>query len=120
MKVQARLVLVVVLGVVAALAAVVPEAAAVPQQTAYPGGRWEPPAASYGEVDVRTMLTMPDGTQLETTVGYPADPATGQQAPGKFPVIFQHSPYTDVPNPFFVTRGYIFANVRPRGTGDSG
>jgi predicted acyl esterase len=110
-----------VLALLAALSVlVIPGARAVPQQTQYPGGRWEPPPATYGEVDERSMLTMPDGTQLETTVGYPTDLSTGQRAAGPFPVIFQHSPYTDVPDPFFVQRGYIFANVRPRGTGDSG
>jgi len=94
-------------------------AVAVPHQTSYPGGRWEPPPASYGEVDVHTMVTMPDGTQLEAEIGYPADLNTGQIASGRFPVVFQHSPYTDVPDSFFVTRGFIFANVRPRGTGTS-
>jgi len=87
--------------------------------TSYPGGRWEPGAARFGQTTVSTWLTLDDGVRLRVTAGYPTDLATGQRAAGSFPVILQHSPYTDTPVGFFVERGYIFVNVRARGTGSS-
>ncbi len=117
--------LVATLGAVAAVMIVVlaasdstPDQTSEPQ-TPYPGGTWEPPPPEYGELDVDTTVTMPDGTELAATIGYPADPETGARADGPFPVVFQHSPYTNMPNSYFVERGYIWANVRPRGTGAS-
>jgi len=91
----------------------------VADPTGYPGGTWSPPPASFGEVDISTWLTLPDGVRLHATIGYPADRTTGERAPGTFPVILQHSPYTDTPVAYFVERGYIFVNVRARGTGQS-
>jgi predicted acyl esterase len=64
-------------------------------------------------------ITMDDGVILFANVGYPTDPATGQRAAGKFPVLLTQNPYvgpTQQPDPFFVTRGYIFASVTVRGT----
>ena len=87
--------------------------------TPYPGGHWAPNAATFGETDTSTWLTMEDGVKLSVTIGYPSDLATGGRAVGKFPVILQHSPYTDTPVKYFVERGYIFVNVRPRGSGAS-
>jgi predicted acyl esterase len=63
---------------------------------------------------------MDDGVKLRVTIGYPTDLSSGQRAAGKFPVILQHSPYTDTPVTHFVEHGYIFVNVRARGTGSSG
>ena len=96
-----------------------PAAGLEAQPTPYPGGRWQPPAATFGEIDVSTWLTLSDGVKLSATIGYPSDPATGERAQGEFPVILQHSPYTDTPVRYFVERGYIFVNVRARGTGAS-
>ena len=87
--------------------------------TPYPGGHWQPEPATYGETDATTWLKMDDGVKLHVTIGYPADIATGQRASGTFPVILQHSPYTDTPVKYFIERGYIFVNVRARGTGAS-
>ena len=87
--------------------------------TAYPGGRWQPAPATYGTAEQTTWVKMQDGVALFATIAYPADPATGARATGPFPVILRHSPYTDEPVSYFVERGYIFANVRPRGTGRS-
>jgi predicted acyl esterase len=83
------------------------------------GPQWRLPDASYGVVAEDVTLTMPDGVKLSATVGWPAHRTTGERATGPFPVIFQHSPYTSVPDDFFVQRGYIWVNVRPRGTGES-
>jgi uncharacterized protein len=105
---------------VAAVAVTPDEAVPVgAQPTPYPGGRWAPGAAAFGETDVSTWLTLEDGVRLSVTIGYPADLASGARAAGKFPVIFQHSAYTDIPVKYFVEQGYIFVNVRPRGTGES-
>jgi predicted acyl esterase len=88
--------------------------------TAYPGGTWDPGPANYGEIDVTTELRMEDGVLLRVTIGYPAVLGSGERAPGSFPVILQHSPYTDTPVRYLVEHGYIFVNVRARGTGASG
>jgi predicted acyl esterase len=64
-------------------------------------------------------VTMDDGVTLFANVGYPTDMATGQRAAGNFPVILTQNPYvgpTQQADPFFVTRGYIFASVTVRGT----
>jgi len=94
-------------------------------QTAYPGGRWEPGPARYGAavVDGGTITT-DDGIALETSIAYPTDKATGQRAPGRFPVLIEHTPYVQLGGPirpltFFSEHGYIYAVVRPRGTGKS-
>jgi uncharacterized protein len=90
------------------------------QPTPYPGGIWAPGATAFGETDANTWLTMEDGVKLSVTIGYPADLTSGMRAAGTFPVILQHSPYTDTPVKYFVEHGYIFVNVRARGTGASG
>jgi predicted acyl esterase len=96
------------------------QAIAEPMKTTpYPGGHWQPGPATFAEIVVSTWLPMDDGVELRVTVGYPADQATGSRAPGNFPVILQHSPYTDTPVRYFVEHGYIFVNVRARGTGES-
>ncbi len=89
--------------------------------TPWPGGRWEPGSARYGTTIVSNVpVRMDDGVTLTATVAYPADPATGRRAAGRFPVILQQTPYTDDVNSFFVPYGYIFATVRSRGAGTSG
>lgn len=96
-------------------------AAAVSEKeaTPYPGGRWQPGPAAYGYTTVATTVTMNDGAELNATVGYPTDLASGDRAGGTFPVILRHHPYDDSIEPYLVEHGYIFANVRPRGTGMS-
>jgi uncharacterized protein len=67
-------------------------------------------------------ITMNDGVILYANVGYPTDPATGQRAPGRFPVLLTQNPYagpSEQPDPFYVDRGYIFVSVDVRGTLDS-
>jgi predicted acyl esterase len=94
--------------------------------TPYPGGLWEPGPANFGSVVVNDMpVTMDDGVVLMASISYPTDLASGERAPGKFPVIIEFTPYVSlgrpvVPNAFFTEHGYIYAIVRPCGTGTSG
>jgi len=113
-------VLVVAFGVLAIGMAPAEAAADAKEATPYPGGQWEPGPAAFGETDASTWLTMDDGVKLHVTIGYPSDLSSGKRAAGTFPVILQHSPYTDTPVAHFVKHGYIFVNVRARGTGSSG
>ena len=93
--------------------------------TAYPGGRWQPPPARYAAGAAHdTSVTLADGTRLAATVAYPIDTGSGARAAGPFPVIVEFTPYLRLGQsvgiiPFFVERGYIYAVVRPRGTGGS-
>ena len=91
--------------------------------TPWPGGVWQPDAASYGMSVVSNVpIKMNDGVTLFANIGYPTDPATGQRAPGRYPVMLTQNPYvgpTRNPDPFFVARGYIYASVTVRGTLDS-
>ena len=90
-------------------------------KTPWPGGTWQPEPATYQVSQVANVpVTMDDGVRLDATIDYPADPATGHRAAGKFPVLLQFTPYTDEPDSYFVQRGYIAVNVRQRGTGSSG
>ena len=107
---------------VMACAIATPEAWA---QTLYPGGTWEPGPARYGTTapDSVTVL-MSDGIVLHAQVSYPSDPATGARASGDFPVIIELTPYPRLRAPlspiaFLTERGYIYAVVRPRGSGGS-
>ncbi|HEX6240038.1 MAG TPA: CocE/NonD family hydrolase, partial [Polyangiales bacterium] len=98
-------------------------------KTAYPGGRWSPPAPSYGVIKQTVQVTMSDGVVLTGDVSYPSDLKSGQRVNDKFPVLLSQNPYNialggvPVVNPFsgdyFVQRGYIFALVDVRGTGRS-
>ncbi len=94
-------------------------------RTAYPGGRWQPPPASYAAGAANdTTIALADGTRLAATVAYPVDTASGARATGPFPVIVEFTPYLRLGQPvgvipYFVERGYIHAVVRPRGTGGS-
>jgi predicted acyl esterase len=90
-----------------------------PASTAYPGGRWEPGPARYGSTVAATRLTLRDGTTLEANVAYPTNLRTGQRAGGRFPVILRLNPYASAPDTYYTEHGYIFLNVRPRGTGTS-
>ena len=90
--------------------------------TPWPGGFYVPPAPSYAMTVVSDIpVTMDDGVVLFANVGYPADLKTGQRASGTFPVLVTQNPYAggDRPDSFFVSRGYLFANVDVRGTGRS-
>ncbi len=94
-------------------------------ETEYPGRIWEPSKARYvATVDEEVSITLSDGTVLVGAVAYPTDPATGDRAEGEFPVIVEFSPYLRLaqpvsPNPYLTEHGYIYALVRPRGTGGS-
>ncbi|HEX5266430.1 MAG TPA: CocE/NonD family hydrolase [Acidimicrobiales bacterium] len=100
--------------------------------TPYPGGLWQPPPPAYGvQADKNVTVRMDDGAGLVADVYYPADPETGQRAPGRFPVLLTQTPYTGStgltsatgssgPGDYFVERGYIFVSADVRGTGRSG
>jgi uncharacterized protein len=91
--------------------------------TPWPGGVWQPDAPIYAmTVDANVPVTMDDGVVLTANIGYPTDPATGQRAQGKFPVLLTQDPYTfeTQPDPYYVDRGYIFVTAETRGTGTSG
>jgi predicted acyl esterase len=100
-------------------------------RTAYPGEQWRPGPARYGIADKRTVkVAMSDGVKLTVDVYYPADPAGGKRAPGRFPVILQQTPYTTttgtedslsgtVAGSLLVEHGYIYASADVRGTGRS-
>jgi predicted acyl esterase len=91
----------------------------------YPGRAWQPGPAQYGARIVEDMqVTMEDGVRLRASVAYPTDPATGERATGRFPVLVEFTPYLRlgapvVPNTYFTDHGYIYVIVRPRGTGGS-
>ena len=89
--------------------------------TPWPGGTWSPGAVQYGVKTVTNVrIPMDDGVTLNATVGYPTNLATGERAPGTFPVLIDQTPYRDSIVPYFVQRGYIFVTVRSRGAGTSG
>jgi putative CocE/NonD family hydrolase len=100
--------------------------------SAAPGHHWAPEPATYGVHWQRHVpVTMEDGTVLSAEIAAPADPATGQPAPGPFPVLLTQTPYgkdtAGMANSsaigvdtYFVKRGYIDVAVDVRGTGDSG
>jgi uncharacterized protein len=108
--------------VVAVLAALSAPAGASPvaPSTTWPGGVWQPDPVTYGMTVVSNVpVKMDDGVTLFANIGYPSDPVTGQPAAGRFPVLLTQNPYqgpTQSPDPFFVTRGYIYASVTVRGT----
>jgi predicted acyl esterase len=99
---------------------------------------WEPRPATYGDMTVRDVsVPMDDGVSLVGDVMYPTDPATGERAPGTFPVLLTQNPYTcqttegntgpagtlgpgTTGTSYFVRRGYILASICVRGTGRSG
>lgn len=93
-------------------------------ETAYPGQRWQPGEPQYAATTEDVTVTLTDGTRLAGTVAFPADKATGQRAAGDFPVIVEFSPYLRLaepvgPNEYLTEHGYIYALIRPRGTGGS-
>ncbi len=96
---------------------------------------WTPEPAAYG-VGSQTNLavTMGDGTVLRANVYYPTDPATGQEATGRFPVLLSQTPYgkdqssaggssqlseLSGQSTYLVQRGYIDVVADVRGTGGS-
>ncbi len=91
-----------------------------PVQTA----AWEPGPATYDVVVTDDIpITMRDGRVLRGAVHAPADPATGEAAPGPFPVILVQTPYgkslDGQVNDYLVRRGYIYLSVDVGGTGGS-
>ena len=99
-----------------------------PLKTPSSGEGWELGPATYGQVVSDNIpVRMDDGVVLDATVKYPADVATGERAPGTFPVIVNITPYAPDTEPYavehgklFTQHGYIFASVSIRGTQDSG
>lgn len=79
-------------------------------------------------------VPMDDGVTLVGDVLYPADPATGQRARGRFPVLLVQNPYacdttetnlafattSTAGSEYYAQHGYIYAVVCVRGTGRSG
>ncbi|MDR3658833.1 MAG: CocE/NonD family hydrolase [Mycobacterium sp.] len=76
-------------------------------------------------------VPMSDGISLRADVHYPTDPATGEPAPGPFPVLLSITPYgKKAPppaaqigggaTPYLIRRGYIEVMADVRGTGVSG
>lgn len=88
--------------------------------TSWPGGRWYPDTPTYGVAVERDVpIVMDDGITLYANVAYPTNSATGERAPGPFPVILTQNPYdfpSSEPDPRFVSRGYIHAVADQRGT----
>jgi predicted acyl esterase len=121
-RVACALALVVTASVVEPLGAAAHQGQGAPTETDWPGGRWEPGPQSYGmEVVAGLPVTMDDGVVLHANVGYPTDLATGQRAPGSFPVLLTQNPYVGGgnPDPFYVGHGYIHVVAEVRGTGNS-
>ena len=91
--------------------------------TPWPGGSWQPDPVRYGMTTVHNVpLKMDDGVTLLANVGYPSDVSTGNRVSGTFPVLLTQDPYSgaaQLPNSYYVTRGYINAVVEVRGTGDT-
>jgi uncharacterized protein len=99
---------------------------------------WEPRRETYGDTTVANVsVPMDDGVTLVGDVMYPTNPATGERAPGRFPVLLTQNPYTcqttagntgpagifgpgTTGTSYFVRRGYILAAICVRGTGRSG
>jgi putative CocE/NonD family hydrolase len=90
---------------------------------------WTPEAASYGvAVNQDVPLTMADDTVLRADIYRPAD-ASGNAAPGPFPVLLSETPYgkefaTVQPlltgyESYLVQRGYIQVILDVRGSGAS-
>ena len=73
-------------------------------------------------VEANVPITMDDGVVLNANIGFPTNPATGERASGRFPVLLTQDPYTfeTQPDPYYVDRGYIFVTAETRGTGTSG
>jgi predicted acyl esterase len=92
-------------------------AATAAAATPWPGGTWQPEAATYTMGIESTTLTMDDGVVLHAQIGYPID-QSGQRASGPFPVLVTQNPYpfNTKPEEFFVDRGYLHVVVEIRGT----
>lgn len=93
---------------------------------------WTPGPERYGITVTRDIpITLDDGTILRADIHAPADPLTGQPAPGRFPVIVGLTPYgkrasgeNGEPgfgglNPYLIKRGYLGVVVDVPGTGGS-
>jgi putative CocE/NonD family hydrolase len=77
-------------------AGAVPAAGPVPTAPANFGlpADYRPTPEKYGiAYELGKMVPLADGTQLQTEVRYPTDPATGQRAAGEFPVVVNFTTY---------------------------
>lgn len=64
-----------------------------PHNFGLPAG-YQPTPARYGiEYQLGQVVPLADGTQLQTEVRYPTDPATGRRAAGEFPVVVNFTTY---------------------------
>jgi uncharacterized protein len=83
-----------------------------------------PPASYPTTYSEQQFITMDDGARLAATITFPSE--TGRaRARGRFPVVLELTPYgrngvcgCDAASNF-ATRGFVFAVVDTRGTGDS-
>ena len=83
---------------------------------------WQPGPAVYGvKMTQNVTITMNDGNVLMADLYEPADLATGEVAPGPFPVLLTITPYNKrgTGDTYLVSRGYIHAVVDQRGRGNS-
>lgn len=77
-------------------AAAVPTSGPVPTAPANFGlpADYQPTPEKYGVgYELGHVVPLSDGTQIQTEVRYPTDPATGQRAAGEFPVIVNFTTY---------------------------
>ena len=94
-------------------------------QTSYPGGSWEPGPPRYGiSAPDSLTITLADGVKLRAQVYAPTGLNDERRADGSFPVIVEMTPYPRLRAPispvdYLVSHGYIYAVVRPRGSGGS-
>lgn len=105
-----------------ALATAAPASFDSPMQSAspWPGGKWSPPAATYGSnLDRQISVRMRDGVVLKVDVSYPTDRQTGARINRPFPVLLTQTPYVSTKpaaGDYFVQRGYIYVTAYVRGT----
>jgi putative CocE/NonD family hydrolase len=120
------------------LAAAGAPAASTPAAAQAPQTGWQPGPERYGMGQVLNLqVAGAGGTTLRVDVYFPSDIATGQPAPGPFPVLMVQTPYgktggqynaqygsqmaaTEIgPLPYLVKRGYIDVVADVRGSGAS-
>jgi predicted acyl esterase len=85
-----------------------------------------PPATYPSTYSEQQFITMDDGVKLAATISFPSENGSSP-APGRFPVVLELTPYgrngvcgCDTASTLCTTRGFVFAVVDTRGTGDSG
>ncbi|MBO9534319.1 MAG: CocE/NonD family hydrolase [Solirubrobacteraceae bacterium] len=119
--------------VLCALLATLAGLAAPAGATSPAGSGYDPGPERYGIKTTRDVdIPMRDGILLRADIHEPTDPATGQPAPGPFPVILSETPYGKQLGelspqtaeltgyePQLIKRGYIQVIVDVRGAGGS-